>query len=285
MKKLVMILAVVFLMSACSDASVKVSKSSTALITVGTETITKGKLFSTFMSRYPSETVLKMATRNILAKVVPVDAIIKASADEALASMKNTWKTDFLTFLTTYGFASEKEYYDNDLMVTAQTNALTSKYMTDNYDLIVTTYLPRKVRVIQTSTTENAVKAIAEIKNGANFEATAVKYSSASYKGAEQIVTTQSTLFTAALKFATERTVPGLTASPVEDTTNKVFYVVQVTDADPSKFKDALLTNLKADKKFQEIALLSYFKAGKFKVYDKTIYDEFKQNFTAYLNQ
>ena len=285
MKKLVMILAVVFLMSACSDASVKVSKSSTALITVGTETITKGKLFSTFMSRYPSETVLKMATRNILAKVVPVDAIIKASADEALASMKNTWKTDFLTFLTTYGFASEKEYYDNDLMVTAQTNALTSKYMTDNYDLIVTTYLPRKVRVIQTSTTENAVKAIAEIKNGANFEATAVKYSSASYKGAEQIVTTQSTLFTAALKFATERTVPGLTASPVEDTTNKVFYVVQVTDADPSKFKDALLTNLKADKKFQEIALLSYFKAGKFKVYDKTIYDEFKQNFAAYLNQ
>lgn len=285
MKKLVMILAVVFLMSACSDASVKVSKSSTALITVGTETITKGKLFSTFMSRYPSETVLKMATRNILAKVVPVDAIIKASADEALASMKNTWKTDFLTFLTTYGFASEKEYYDNDLTVTAQTNALTSKYMTDNYDLIVTTYLPRKVRVIQTSTTENAVKAIAEIKNGANFEATAVKYSSASYKGAEQIVTTQSTLFTAALKFATERTVPGLTDSPVEDTTNKVFYVVQVTDADPSKFKDALLTNLKADKKFQEIALLSYFKAGKFKVYDKTIYDEFKQNFTAYLNQ
>ncbi len=285
MKKLVMILAVVFLMSACSDASVKVSKSSTALITVGTETITKGKLFSTFMSRYPSETVLKMATRNILAKVVPVDAIIKASADEALASMKNTWKTDFLTFLTTYGFASEKEYYDNDLTVTAQTNALTSKYMTDNYDLIVTTYLPRKVRVIQTSTTENAVKAIAEIKNGANFEATAVKYSSASYKGAEQIVTTQSTLFAAALKFATERTVPGLTDSPVEDTPNKVFYVVQVTDADPSKFKDALLTNLKADKKFQEIALLSYFKAGKFKVYDKTIYDEFKQNFATYLNQ
>lgn len=285
MKKLVMILAVVFLMSACSDASVKVSKSSAALITVGTETITKGKLFSTFMSRYPSETVLKMATRNILAKVVPVDAIIKASADEALASMKNTWKTDFLTFLTTYGFASEKEYYDNDLTVTAQTNALTSKYMTDNYDLIVTTYLPRKVRVIQTSTTENAVKAIAEIKNGANFEATAVKYSSASYKGAEQIVTTQSTLFAAALKFATERTVPGLTDSPVEDTPNKVFYVVQVTDADPSKFKDALLTNLKADKKFQEIALLSYFKAGKFKVYDKTIYDEFKQNFATYLNQ
>lgn len=285
MKKLIMILAVVFLLSACSDASVKVSKSSTALITVGTETITKGKLFTTFMSRYPSETVLKMATRNILAKVVPVDAIIKASADEALASMKNTWKTDFSAFLTTYGFASEKEYYDNDLTVTAQTNALTSKYMTDNYDLIVTTYLPRKVRVIQTSTTENAVKAIAEIKNGANFEATAVKYSSASYKGAEQIVTTQSTLFTAALKFATERTVPGLTDSPVEDTPNKVFYVVQVTDADPSKFKDALLTNLKADKKFQEIALLSYFKAGKFRVYDKTIYDEFKQNFATYLNQ
>lgn len=285
MKKLVMILAVVFLMTACSDASVKVSKSSTALLTVGTETITKGKLFTTFMSRYPSETVLKMATRNILNKVVPIDAAIKASADEALTKVKSQWAGDFATFLSTYGFASEKEYYDSDLIITAQTNALTNKYMTDNYDLIVTTYLPRKVRVIQTATAENATKAITEIKEGANFEATAVKYSSASYKGAEQIVTTQSTLFAAALKFATERTVPGLTASPIEDTTNKVFYVVQVTEADPSKFKDALLANLKADTKFQEIALLSYFKTGNFKVYDKTVYGEFKTNFPTYLNQ
>lgn len=286
MKKLITLLAVVFLLTACTDARVKVSKTSTALITIGTESITKGNLFTTFMNRYPSETVMKMATRNILDKVVPAtDATIIAAADAELKKTKDTWKTDFPKFLTTYGFESEKDYYDNELIVTAQTNALTNKYITENYDALVATYLPRKVRVIQAATKDNAVKAIAEIKNGANFEATATKYSSTSYKGKEQLVTTQSTLFAEALSFATKRTVPGLTESPIEDTTNKVFYVVQVTAADPSKFKEELLTTLKADTKFQEIAMLSYFKSGNFKVYDKTVYDEFKASYASYLTQ
>jgi hypothetical protein len=285
MKKLITILAVLFLFTACVDIKVKVTKSSTQLITVGKQEITKGKLFKTFMNRYPSETVLRMATRNILDKEVPADTAIKATADAALKKMKDTLKTEFPGYLTSNGFESETDYYDNELIVNAQTDALTSKFMTDNYNLIVTTYLPRKIRVIQTATSEIAVKAIAEIKNGANFEATALKYSSASYKGKIQIVTTQSTLFAEALSFATTRTVPGLTASPIADTTNKVFYVVQVTDADPSKFKDELLKTLKADTKYQEIALLSYFKAGNFKIYDKTVYDEFKTNYPTYLTQ
>jgi parvulin-like peptidyl-prolyl isomerase len=150
---------------------------------------------------------------------------------------------------------------------------------------MVATYLPRKVRVIQSATSDAAVKAIAEIKAGANFEAVAAKYSSSSYKGAEQLVTTQSTLYAAALEFATTRTVPGLTGSPIEDTANKVWYVVQLTQADPAKFKDEIITTLKNDTKFQEIAMVSYFKAGNFKVYDKTVYDEFKTNYAAYLNQ
>jgi len=286
MKKLFTILAVVFLLTACTDARVKVSGSSTTLITVGSEKITKGGLFTTFMSRYPSETVLKMATRIILDKEIPVtDAAVKASADKALAAMKKTWGADFATFLKTYGFASEKDYYDNELMVKAQTDALTNKYITTNFDSLVATYLPRKIRVIQSATSEAAIKAIAEIKAGANFEAVAVKYSSASYKGKEQLVTTQSTLFAAALSFATTRTVPGLTASPIEDTTNKVWYVVQLTQADPTKFKDEIITTLKNDTKFQEIAMVSYFKAGNFKVYDKTVFDEFKASYAAYLNQ
>ncbi|TFG82989.1 MAG: hypothetical protein E4G74_01870 [Erysipelotrichales bacterium] len=286
MKKLITVIAVVFLLTACSDASVKISKSSTTLITIGTEKITRGDLFSTFMSRYPSETVLKMATRIILDKEVPAsDAAIIAAADAALKKTKDTWKEDFTNFLTSYGYETEKDYYDNELIVKAQTDALTSKYMTDNYDALVATYLPRKVRVIQAATDENAKKAIAEIKDGANFEATAAKYSSASYKGQVQLVTTKSTLFAEALSFATTRTVPGLTGSPIQDTTNTVFYVVQVTDADPSKFKEELLTSLKADTTFQELAMLSYFADGKFEVYDKTVYDEFKSNYPSYLTQ
>ncbi len=285
MKKLFTILAVVLMLTACADARIKVSKSSSTLITVGTEKITKGKLFTTFMNRFPSETVLKMATRNILDKVVPVDASIKATADAALVKTKDIWKTNFPTFLTTYGFETEKDYYDNELIVKAQTDALTNKYMTDNYTTLVTTYLPRKIRVIQSATEDAAKKAIAEIKAGANFEATAVKYSSASYKGTVQLVTNKSTLFAEALNFATTRTVPGLTGAPIADATNKVFYVVQLVEADPAKFKEELLTTLKVDEKFQEIAMVSYFKEGKFKVYDKTVYDEFKTTYAAYLTQ
>jgi hypothetical protein len=285
MKKLITVLAIVLLLSACSDANVKVSSPTKVLITVGTDKITKGKLFTTFMSRYPSEIVLKMATKVILDKEVPVDAAIKATADAALAKTKATWKDTFATFLTNSGYATELDYYNDELIVTAQTDALTSKYLTDNFGTIITTYLPRKIRVMQIATKDNAVKAIAEIQNGANFEATAVKYSSASYKGKVQLVTTQSTLFAQALSFATTRTVPGLTTAPIEDTTNKVFYVVQLTDADPTKFKDELLSSLKADTKYQEIAMLSYFKAGNFKVYDKTVYDEFKASYPTFLNQ
>lgn len=284
MKKLIAILAVVLLMTGCSDARVKVTSSSTTLLTVGTEKITKGEVFSSFMNRYPSEAVMTMATKLILAKQVPVDAAIKAVADEKLAEAKEKWDDEFEDFLSAYGYETEQEYYDKELIVTAQTDALTAKYITDNYDTLIATYKPRKIRVIQTSTQEKAVAAIKEIKEGANFEATATKYSSTSYKGKEQIVTTESSLFAAALTFATGATVPTLSTA-IEDTTNKVFYVVQVTVADPAKFKDEILTTLNSDATFQKKAMLSFFEAGEFTIYDKTVYDEFKSYYAEYLNQ
>ncbi len=284
MKKIISLLALVLLLTGCSDARANVSSRSTVLLTVGKENVTRGEVFSTFMNSYPGETVIAMATRIILDKEIPVDATIKATADAALKAAKEKWKDEFEAYYVSQGFETEEDYYNESLIVTAQTDALTEKYMVDNYDELIASYKPRKIRVIQTTVYDNAVKAIKEIKDGANFEATAAKYSSTTYKGKEQIVTTSSTLFADALKFATDATTPTLSIV-IEDSTNKTFYVVQVTVADPSKFKDEILETLRSDTTFQEKSLISYFEEGGFTVYDKSVYDELKSYYADYLNQ
>jgi len=117
MKKIISLLALVLLLTGCSDARANVSSRSTVLLTVGKENVTRGEVFSTFMNSYPGETVISMATRIILDKEIPVDATIKATADAALKDGKGNWKDEFETYYVSQCFENENNYYNRSLVV------------------------------------------------------------------------------------------------------------------------------------------------------------------------
>ena len=285
MKKLFPILLVLVLLVGCSDATAKVSGSSTSLITMDGAKVTKGQIYSIMANQDPTATVLQMATKIVLNKEIGLTDEVKALADTQLATIKTSLGDSLQTYLDYYGYADVQALYDENIVPGIQQELLVKKHVTENFDTFAVTYFPRKTRIIETTTEALATAAIAEIKAGADFGAVAKKYSSTTYTGAEQIVYSATSLAADVLTFVQSTTVPTLSPTAIADTTTGKFYVVQVTVADPAKFKDEIISTFATEDTFVSLALATYFKSGKFKIYDKSIYDLFSTNYSSYMIQ
>lgn len=285
MKKLFPILLVLVLLVGCSDATAKVSGSSTALITMDGAKVTKGQIYSIMANQDPTATVLQMATKIVLNKEIGLTDEVKKLADTQLATIKTSLGDSLQTYLDYYGYADVQALYDENIVPGIQQELLVKKHVTENFDAFAVTYYPRKARVIETATEALATAAIAEIKAGADFGAVAKKYSSTAYTGAEQIVFSATSLAADVLTFVKSTTVPTLSPTAIADATTGKFYVVQVTVADPAKFKDEIIANFATQDTFVSLTLATYFKSGKFKIYDKSIYDLFAANYSSYMIQ
>ncbi len=285
MKKLFLILLILVLLVGCSDASAKVSGSNTALITMDGAKVTKGEIYSIMGNQDTTSIVLQMATKIVLNKEIGLTDEVKKLADEQLATIKTSLGDSLQTYLDYYKYADIQALYDENIVPGIQQELLVKKYVTDNFDTLAVTYFPRKARVIETTTEALAISAIAEIKAGADFAAVAKKYSSSTYTGAEQIVYSATSLPVDVLTFAKSTTVPTLSPTAIADAKTGKFYVIQITVADPAKFKDEIISNFATQDAFVSLTLATSFKSGKFKIYDKAIYDLFAASYSDYMIQ
>ncbi len=284
MKKLLIISILALALAGCGDAYAKITEARTAIVSIGDTSITRGQLYDLMMNQDPASTVITMAKQVILDEKVEVTAEIREAATKSLEEIKESFGEEFSDYITRFGYKDEAEYVEKALIPFAQQDALVKEYVTENFEDLATTYFPRKVRVLQTKTEDDAKAAINEVKDGGNFETVSAKYSSATaYKGELKLVHSESgypAVITTFLKTALN---PTLTAEPLKDTTTNLFYVVQVVESQPTRYQDEAIEALIelssiADKMFVEL-----FEEGGFKVYDKIIFDLLKSDYSQYL--
>jgi hypothetical protein len=69
----------------------------------------------------------------------------------------------------------------------------------------------------------------------------------------------------------------------LEDTDNKLYYIVQVNVADANGIKDEIISTFTKDATFVELGLMGYYTSNKFTIYDRTLYDMIKTNYPDYI--
>ncbi|MEG0176468.1 hypothetical protein [Anaerorhabdus sp.] len=281
MKKILLSLCALLLLAGCSDAYGKLTDGNTELFTIGETSITKDDLFQTMKSQASGYAALSEATRVILENEVPVTDELKASADASLQTYKTTFGEGFTTAIQSYGFKDEEDFYNNSLLVNAQLVELTKKYVTDNFDALVTKYDPKEVIVLTFATEEDAKAAKTDLENGTDALTVGSNYNSTS-AGAERIVTTETDLDTNVKSFiqnATEPTISDVIIGAEAET----FSIVQVTEADANNIKDEITTVLANLDTMASESDVYYFKKYGFKIYDKDLHDNIEVNYPDYL--
>lgn len=282
MKKIITVLALSLLLVGCGNKSTMVSNRSTALIKVGSQTITAGQVYSALLSQDAAGAVKDMATLIVLNKEVAVTDEMKTKADAQLADFTTNVGDNVDLYLNYYGYKDLDEYYAKGILPTLQQDALVKTYLTDNYDSLAAETLPKLARVIEVTDAALAESALAEIKAGADFATVAAKYSTSSYPGSEELVYNSSDLPEVVLVWMNLQTTPTL-STVIPDTTNATNYIVQVTAADAVKLKDQVIANYAVDTTFVDKAIKAAFVKNGFTIYDKTIYDAFVVSYADYL--
>ena len=157
-----------------------------------------------------------------------------------------------------------------------------NKNLTDTFTTIVSNYKPVKARLMEIEKKTDADLALAAIKNGESFDAVAKKYANDSYVSDSKIYYTGSDLPELVATFLQAAHVPTL-SDVMEDTDNKLFYIVQVNVADANSIKEEIITTFTKDANFIELGLMGYYTSNKFKIYDRTLYDMIGTNYPDYI--
>jgi len=284
MKKLLIIVLAAFMLVGCYDKTTKISDPKTVLVTLDNKTITKGDIYDVMgkVEPYPAVVALTLSKRMILAKEVGTTAAITAAATTALNAFLEKNKADVAKAIKDAGYKDQTDIFNNKFIVEAQADALVSKYLTDTFTTIVSTYKPVKARLMEIEKKTDADLALKAIKDGESFDAVAKKYANDSYVSDSKIYYTGSDLPELVATFLKAAMVPTL-SDVMEDTDNKLFYIVQVNVADANSIKDEIITTFTKDATFVELGLMGYYTSNKFKIYDRTLYDMIGVNYPDYI--
>ena len=300
MKKLVKLLLVSLLvlgLAGCKDATANVSDKNTVMMTIGKNKITKGDLYQKMMADDAANTVINMALETIANKEIETtDAIKKAGQDKFDGYKKDLTEDgdDFLESLKAMGFDSEEEFL-NYCITLAKEEALSDKYIEDNFDSLFDKYKPVQARImffdgtLADSSVEkakaNAESALAEVKGGASFSEVAKKYNSKDSLAAETLYTNDDdTLDSNVILYMFSTTTPGL-SNVITNKDAKGFYIVQVTNMNKEQIRSNFTTHLKQEDDFADTVHGHFFEKYNFRVYDIDVYNTIKKNYPSYLVQ
>lgn len=281
MKKILLSLCALLLLAGCSDAHAKLTDSDVVIVTVGDQNITKDNLFTTMKQMGSGYSAISSSTKIILENEVPVTDELRAEADASLELYRANYQESFPLVLQSNGFKDEEDFYNNSLLVSAQLNQLTTKYVNDNFDSLIKTYKPKKAVTLAFATEEDATAAKADLENGIDGATVGSTYNS-SIAGAERILTTSTELDENAKSHVLDATANGV-SDVIIGTAADTYYVVNVIEFDPNNMKDEVIDVLASLDKMGTESDIFYFNKYGFKVYDRELYDNLAANYSDYL--
>ncbi len=284
MKKLLIIALAALMLTGCYDVTTKITDPKTVLITLDGATITKGDVYN-IMSQadpYPAVVALTLSKKIILEKEVGRTDAIKAAADAAKAAFIDEADDDLEGALKEAGYDTIDEMYEDKFIVEAQSDYLVGNYLNTTYSTVSSTYAPRKARIMKIDKEADATAALAAIKAGQSFTDVAKKYNVTGFNTETAIYYTGSELPEAVLTFLKDASLPTL-SDVLEDTTNDLYYIVQISVADASKIQTEVVDFFKKEASFVELALLGYYESNGFKIYDRALYDMISAQYPDYI--
>ena len=286
MKKLLIALVCALLLSGCSNANVSLSNGKKAVMKIGNDTITNDDLFYMLMyAEYGSLDAIIMSLEDeIQNRVAPLDEAIEKDAQEIVDSYKKTYGEYFETIISFSGYQTEEEFYENSAIPQARYLKTVGKYVDLKFSTLSVLHKPRKIQVAVFSTEENATKALDELKNGKELASLISEFEAEkTYDGSEFVVTSSySSLDADVLSIVSATAINGPIASVLAGS-DKKFYVVNMVEADPEKFKEEAVKAIASTVNLSEDVLRHYLKEYNFKITDTYTYNMFKTYYPDYI--
>ncbi|MCF0111989.1 MAG: hypothetical protein HUJ58_08800 [Erysipelotrichaceae bacterium] len=289
MKKVLLVAVCALMLLGCEDASAKLKSGNDAVVTLGGSKVTKNQMYEILRTQDAGETAVTLAKNYILEKEIENTDEIETKAQEELASVKEALGENWELYLSYYGYASEEDCYQNDILPSVKEQFLLNKYVEEQWEDLKVYWYPTKVKMIETESADDANAALTEVKEGAEFETVAAKYTTKSddlYDGAEHLVSRadQDTLPSMVISFLRENTSPTVSAVLNSNDLTK-FYVVQVIACNPDQYKEEAVELISSQDDLSDEAMAYYFKKYNFHVYDISLLNDMKSNYPSYLNQ
>ena len=281
MKKILVVLASLLLVSGCSDAYANLKDGSTEVFKVGSKTVTKEDMYQLMKNSSGAYYVLNDATGIILDKEIEVSDAMRKEAEDTLTIYKDMYGESFTQMLEAYGFKDEEDYVNNAIFKSKQLTELVKKYGEDNFDAMVEKYAPRKALVLSTDTTDDADAAFTELKGGTEPEEVIGAYNLIGF-GEDSIILSEDDYPAEVKAILLSNTDDEWVKVPASDGNT---YLIKVTESDPANIKDEFLDELAMNTEVQEASDHFYFDKYGFTIYDKDLYDAFKDNYPNYLVQ
>lgn len=277
-------LALLLLLSGCKDATAALKDASSTVMKVGTQTVTKGDIYTIMNTYAGASQVVSDATKKITAIEVEVTDEMRESAESSLNMYKTIYGDSFTSYLENAGM-TEESYIEDYLIPGLQADALTDKYIEESFDALVERYHPVKATVLQFSSLDNANAALSALKDGTmTAEEAAEEYESAT-SGTPEIVTIENNKYDVmALALIRSATKDDGWASVTSQTSGEV-YVIRVEENDASAMKDEVISTFGSVADIDDQATAHYFEKYGFRVYDIDLYNALKESNPGILTQ
>ena len=281
-------------MTGCGDASAKLSNPNEVLFSIDGTKYTKNDLYQQMIDYDAGDNLIKTVAKQVVNLEIETTDEITAKAQADYQDLLDMYNTDIETILNYLGYASEEALMD-DLIASAKVEMLADKYIEENLDSLFDEYKPLLYKMITISTQENetetyeerAALALAELRDGVNFETVVEKYGDATAQSsaAETLYTVNSSLDSNVRSFLETVTSPTLSSAITAAGSTETLYIVQVTSTNRTQVKDKLVDYLKNTDNFSTDLYAVYFKKHNFRVYDIDIYNSLNDNYPEFLVQ
>ena len=277
-------IALSFTLAGCSDASAKLKDSSSGLIKVGNKTITKGQIYSTMVSMSGASTAINNATNKIAAAEVEVTDEIKQQAESSLNTYKSMYGDSFASYLESTGM-TEDEYVNEYLIPSLLAADLSTKYIEEKWDDLITMYKPVKATVLTFSSQEDRDAALQELNDGSSNAETAAKNHNSTSDGSSKVYTNQDTTLDTMVRavLSSMKSSDGWVDTQSSD--SATYYLLHVDEDDTENYREELKTAFSNISNVKTDATTYYFKKYGFHIYDITLYDAVKASYPDNLVQ
>lgn len=281
--------ALLFMVSGCSDATTSISNESTALITVGNTKITKGEIYDALKAQGSVNSIINSVTEFLVEKEVEVTEEITENAKKTLENFKKYIGEDkWENFLSDSGYASEEDYFNDRVMIAARSGELVNKYLEQDYENAAATYHPVKVQIFETDNQETAEKALEAVKGGKEVKDVVTEFegNTKNYTGETMIVTSESGLPSNVWSNITKVTDADTVLDTVQFSLDlTTFYVVKVVDTDANNFKEEAIATMASTTSIQNAGFAYFLDKYDFTIYDIDVYNAFKAQSPSYIVQ
>ena len=292
---LICVSACLFTLSGCKDATAQVSDSSKALITIGDTKITRGNVFNMMKKSDTSgSATLALVKEKIYEKEnITLTDEMKKEATSKVSEMQTSLKYDddkFLDYLKNMGFSSKENYIEQGSYPTLKEKALVEKYVNDKKQSILSTYTPIKAQIMTIGNEDNAKKALKAIQDGEDFIKTAEKYENSNSDGGKETIYYSESSIPSDIFTKMVDAKKGIMNSVMKDSTNSVYYVVNIVNNDTSEYEQEALDKIASDASSSSSSINTtiwsyYLKEHNFTIYDIDVYNGIKSSYESYIVQ